>query len=60
MINGFADLLDPGTAAAFRFSQAFPLGALRVARASVHGRAVAVVAIDQGAKRLTAMCGGRR
>ena len=51
MIDGFADLLDPGTAAPFRFSHAVPLGALRVARASVHGRAVAVIAIDQGGKR---------
>src|SRR5262245_36137146 len=45
-------LLDAGTAAAFDFPQPTPpLGALRVARGTVQGRPLTLVAIDPGLKR---------
>ena len=51
MIAGIDNVLDAGTAAAFDIPHTPALGALRVARGTVHGRPVALVAIDRGAKR---------
>ena len=47
--GGIARLLDPRSSVPFDLDR--PLGALRVARGSIHGRAAVIVAIDPGSKR---------
>ena len=47
--GGIARLLDPRSTVPFDLDR--PLGALRLARGSIYGRSVAIVAIDAGAKR---------
>ena len=47
--GGIVRLLDPRSTVPFDLDE--PLGALRLARGSIHGRSVAIVAIDSGAKR---------